>query len=190
VGVIYFGSLPNAWYGQNFGFDFSPIPDWAVGSYKGECGSAQAVSGVSIYTPGNFSDALVCGDTRLATGYSGCYARSITSGHDNRGDTDAGWDWDSGHVKAECSVREYVAGVAQDTSGHFNTVLCCAGSVNHRSCYTQAPASFATVSGAGPDFDPNTAGYNDIARCFNDGSYLAGASSGPGAIHKLLCCHP
>ncbi|HTA17957.1 MAG TPA: neprosin family prolyl endopeptidase [Polyangia bacterium] len=182
TGWIYFGDLTRTWGSSNFGFSFSPIGDWASGSYKGECGPGQAITGVSASS--SFSNALECGDVKLSPTYSGCYSRTITTGHDNRGDTDGGLDWDHGYTKDECSVHEYIAGVAQSTSGAFKTILCCAGSVNHNSCDVQKVGS-SSGYGSGPDFDVNF----PKARC-PDGQYAAGASSVPGGIHALYCCSP
>jgi hypothetical protein len=145
------------------------------------------VTGVS--TSGGHTHAITCDVQQLNTSYTGCYARSIASG-DNRGDTDGGWDWDPGFHKAECGANEYVAGLAQTTSGTFQSVMCCAGSpdvVQHYSCMTVSPATLESESPPqGPDFDPGSG--NQIASC-PLGFYLAGASTSPGPVHKLLCCY-
>jgi len=182
----YVGSVPDVWWGQDFGFQFSPIGDWFFGSYKGECQLGYPVTAVSSNTSGGNSHALMCGQQRLAmTTGADCYARPLGS-VDNRAFTDNGWDWDFGSVKVECESNFFVQGVAQSTSGTLDAILCCPGSVAHRSCNAEIFESSDSPSySGGPDWDPSS--YK--GQC-PSGKYVAGVSRRSGAAHGLLCCNP
>ena len=181
----YYGDIPKVWWNQHYGYGWSPVGDWAVGSWKGECPLGLPVYGVSSSTDGTHSNALLCGQDNLTPPSNGstCYARTVTSWNNNLGYTGDG-DWDVGYTKDECAVNEYVQGVAQDLSGNFNTILCCPG--------TPAPRHLACnaygVGFASADWDPG----NMWANCFGPTSYVAGVSrsTSGGGVHHILCCLP
>jgi len=136
---FYFGSTPNIFWGQNWQFNYSPIVDWASGSYKGECGQAgtvgHALNGISSSTgPQHQAHAIQCQPAEQSTLPGLCNGRSVAT-TDNRGTNDG--DWDIGYVKVECAANEYVQGVAQTTSGAISGLLCCPGLVQHHTCITQ-----------------------------------------------------
>jgi hypothetical protein len=181
----YIGNVPDVWWGQDFGFQFSPIGEWAYGSYKGECQLGYPVTAISSNTSGGNSHALVCGQQALTTSGAGCYARALGS-VDNRAFNDNGWDWDSGSLKVECESSFFVQGVAQSISGVLDAILCCPGSVAHRSCNAEIFESSDSPSyGGGPDWDP----LSYKGQCAG-GKYVAGVSRRSGAVHGLLCCTP
>jgi hypothetical protein len=181
---FYFGNTPKVWWGQNYGYQYSPIGDWASGKYKGECGLGQPIVGVS--NDWYNAHALVCNENMLPVNGNSCYAR-LFAGADNRGYTDNGWDWDVGLLKAECGLHEYVQGVAQDAAGTFQGVLCCPSSqITHSSCQTQTfywGDSVAEISL--PDWDPGFL----KGRC-PPGYFVEGASQGSpwGGVNSILCC--
>ena len=184
---FYFGDNPKVWWGQDYGMAYSPVGDWDAGYNKGECGYGQPLIAISnTLTDGN-SDAILCNENILpVTG--GCDTR-ILDGSDNRGDTDGGWDWDRGYLKAECDSNEYVQGVSQSYSGsgYLHGILCCPSSqISHSSCQTQTFYSSDSPGESGlADWDPNFLKGHCPA-----GWFVEGASQGPsGGVHSLLCCH-
>jgi hypothetical protein len=210
-GDTYYGDVTNVWWGTNSGFQFTPIGDWASGSYKGECGNiaansqtggvaeGQPVVGLSASTSEANSHGVLCGQVGIQpTGT--CYARALGSS-DNRGDTDSGsnfnghgGDWDYGFTKDECSAGEYVQGAAQGSgsngtvSGRFDSVLCCPGQVTHQTCTAQIfGTGNSPAYGNGPDWDPGF--FKGVCPT---GQYVAGVSraSTGGAVHGILCCNP
>jgi hypothetical protein len=188
-GLNFFADFPNIWFGQSVGLNFSKVGDWAPGAYKGECGTGNGVGqplvGIATATDTQSSHGFLCGQQTLTTTNGSCYARTITNAS-NLGTTD-GFDWDVGALKDECAANEYVQGVAQDTSGVFRTVLCCPGSVNHRSCTAEIFTSSNSPSYGSPDWD---VGY--LKGNCGAGKYVAGVARRPGhgAVDGLLCCLP
>ena len=151
---FYYGDAPAVFWGQNYGYNWSPVGDWIYGSCKGECGVGQPITGLSKDTGGsNEAHAILCGSATISTTGSSCYARTFDPGN-NQGYTDNGWDWDSGYYKAECGVSEFVQGIAQSTAGAVNAILCCPGSLSHSSCSAQVFYSGDSGGYAGTDWDP------------------------------------
>ena len=117
---FYLGNAPQVFWIQNYRYDWSPIGDWAGGSYKGQCKVGQPVTGLSKPTSGLTAHALRCGDADFP--YTGvgsstfCNYRAFGPNANpptNQGDTDNGVDWDGGYFKGECAANEYVSGFAQ-----------------------------------------------------------------------------
>jgi hypothetical protein len=194
---FYYGDEPTVFWGQNYGFQWSPISDWAVGSYKGECGitslGGSPITGVTAFTSGSHqAHAILCGDVTFPVTPSGCYVRRFDPGN-NQGSTGAP-DWDRGYYKADCRNTEYVSGVSQSGAGAENGILCCpASGLSHASCGTQtfyAQNSAAYYSSGSADFDWGF----DKGLC-PAGDYVAGVSavasgSNIGAPHAIWCCSP
>jgi hypothetical protein len=199
----YYGDVPGVFWGQNYGYQWSPIGDWAYGSYKGECGFGIQgnhsvgfpITGVTEYGwPSYRMHALLCGNASFSYPTS-CYARSFDPGN-NQGSTGAP-DWDYGYAKADCRNSEYVSGIAQSTSGSVNTILCCPGSGAHQSC---GPQIFYAQNS--PGYYQNNAGdwdYGYYNGSCPTGQYVAGVSAVvagspnggvPGAPHAIWCCTP
>jgi hypothetical protein len=192
---FYYGNVPSVFWGKNYGYQWAPNGDWAVGDYKGECGltsgNAQPLIGLSAYTGGSHqAHAVQCGTRTVATTPSSCYARKIPG--NNQGTSE---DWDPGYYKASCGANEFVLGVSQSGTGAVTGVLCCPGgtAVSHTSCSTQVlynQNSPAYYSNLGADWD---GGY-DKGQC-PSGQYVAGLSAVyagsqgvPMAPHAILCC--
>ncbi len=183
---FYVGDEPLVFWGQSINTTFSPIGTWASG-YVGECpasnGLGSPLTGVSRYQSGiGQAHAVLCGPEISVTS-SGCNARSFDPG-DSRGDTDNGVDWDPGFAKGECAANEFVAGVAQSTSGSVDSILCCPGSFTRASCEAQV---FATNNSPGwhePDWD-----YGFYKGECPAGQVAAGVSAS-GPPHALYCCTP
>jgi hypothetical protein len=185
---FYFGNAPRVFWGTNYGYGWSPIGDWASGSYKGECGiwqsgsKGQPMTGVSEYPSGSHqAHGLRCGITSFSTTGSSCVARTGYLGTSG--------DWDPGYDKLDCQSNEYVSGVAQSTSGTVNKVLCCPG-VTRTSCTTETFYAGNSIDYSSPDWD---AGYNK-GQC-PSGYDVRGiskvhySSDGVvGAPHRILCC--
>jgi hypothetical protein len=196
---FFYGDAPGTfWGGLDYGFRRQNWPsevDWAGGSYKGECGLGQPVTGLSKYG-GAPAHAVLCGTTTI-TNYSqaSCHGLPFYPSDNRSGMTDIPGlgDWDQSYVKGECAANEYVQGVAQNISGLLSTLYCCQGTVGHKSCDVQIfYSSNSPGYGSNPDWDP----YYYKGQC-PAGQYVAGvsavysASNGtPGAPHALLCCTP
>lgn len=196
------GYDPNTavWWNQSYDFNSPALADWNYGSYKGTCLTGEPVVGVSRYVNALQSHDVECGGARYATTASQCYLRSLKS-NDNRGDTDNGWDWDSGNYKLECASGEYVQGVSQSTSGQLDGILCCPGqsyiggraqALQHRNCDAQVFYNGPSPADSGPDWD-----YGYYKGQCPGGQYVSGISSPAytsvgaiGAAHGLLCCSP
>jgi hypothetical protein len=180
--LIFFGNTPNVWFGQNYGLQYSPIGDWDVGFYKGECGPGIPLVGISNYANGSASHAILCGQQIMRAGSGSCYrSRSMLF--------DDGFDWDPGFAKVECGGMDYVSGVAQSLSGTVDGVLCCPTTFppfdHHFSCTTEV---FGTTQnspsfGAGPDWD-----YGYYKGQCPLGKQIAGVSTTTHGVHALLCC--
>lgn len=192
------GDKPHVFWGQNYGFNWSPIGDWASGSYKGECGivgsSGQPVIGLSSYASGTHqAHAVLCGSRPVTTTGSSCYARMFDPGN-NQGSTGTP-DWDYGYWKADCRDNEYVAGVAQSTSGAVDSILCCPNSVAHSSCGSQifyGQNSSAYASNQSADFDYGYfKGVCPTGKHVEGVSAVANSANGVvGAPHAIWCCSP
>jgi hypothetical protein len=193
---FYYGNVPSVFWGTNYGYQWAPNGDWAVGDYKGECGltsgKAQPLIGLSAHTTGaHQAHAVECGSRTLTVSNpTSCYARKIPP--NSQGTSE---DWDPGYYKASCGVNEFVLGVSQSSAGAFTGVLCCPASsgATHTNCTTQVlynQNSSAYYTNSGADWD---AGY-DKGQC-PSGRYVAGvsalSSSSQGVLyapHAILCC--
>jgi hypothetical protein len=192
---FYYGNIPSVFWGTNYGYQWAPAGrDWAVGDYKGECGTTtdtgQALLGMSAYTGGvHQAHAVECSTRGVPITPSFCYARRIPPNRQGTSD-----DWDPGYYKASCAINEFVLGVSQSSAGALTGVLCCpGGTVLHNGCTTQVlynQNSSAYYSNGGADWD---AGY-DKAQC-PAGQYVAGvsalSSTSQGVLyapHAILCC--
>jgi len=192
-GRVYVGPLENSFSSSNYGYQWSPIGDWAYGSYKAECDYQAGVplKGVAAHTDGTATESILCGDYRQTVYSSGCYPRDFTNG-DNRG-PNGGWDpgpngdWDPGYVKGECGYEEVAAGIAQSTSHNLNTILCCPerGNTDHSWCTVETFGSSNSPSyGSGPDWAIGL--YKGVCPV---GKAVVGISrESSGAPHALLCC--
>ena len=122
------GGYCNQLYGLPFsGRDFratTSTGDWHPGSYKAECGLAQAVTGLSMFEGSHAPHAALCGDDASGSRYphAACRMLDFSSG-DNRSNTSIGDDWDQGYYKGECGTDEYVAGVSENESGSDQLTL-------------------------------------------------------------------
>jgi len=183
-------------WGRDFGVFHSPTnpSDWASGSYKGECDFGSPLVGISSFV-GAQAHAALCGSGPNSSKFpqnTGCYARSfgVGNGGNSNGDTADG-SWDPGNFYiGQCAANEFVAGVAQSTSGVVDALLCCPGSVTHKSCTTQVFANQNSSGFSGIDWDD---GY-DKGQC-PSGQYVAGVSeysttTSSGFPHALRCCTP
>jgi hypothetical protein len=171
--------------------------DWALNSYKAECGAGQALIGLSVGTSSNQAHAALCSPDSAATVHgaaTGCHTLNFAGG-------DGGMissDWDYGHYKAECAPTEFVAGVAQDTSGALTDILCCPGQVTHQACAALILGA-GEVREAGAEAASGDWDYGYYKGECSPGRYVAGVSrnvSGSGttpitgAAHGMLCCSP
>jgi hypothetical protein len=97
--------------------------DWDSGYFKGECGAAEYVAGVS-QTPAHQVDAILC--CAAPAPRASCTARVFANGDSRASGTDTG-DWDYGDFKGECGAGHYVAGVSRSASsdGAPHAILCC-----------------------------------------------------------------
>jgi hypothetical protein len=193
---FYYGNVPNVFWGQNHGYQWTPVGDWSYGNYKGECGMNGASKGIplvglSAYTGGSHqAHAVQCAATTVSTTGSSCYARMFDP-NNNQG---LAGDWDVGFYKANCAANEYVQGVSQSTAGRINGILCCPSiQATHNYCttevlYNQNSSSFYTNGTVDWDwgFDKGQCSY---------GKYVAGVSANysssqgvVGAPHAIECC--
>jgi hypothetical protein len=161
--------------------------DWRPFSFKAECGSRQAVTGLSVSPSTGKAHAARCGaDDAARFPHASCETLVFDQG-DRRRDSSTG-DWAPGYFKGECRENGYVAGVSQTTSLRVDAILCCAGDVRKRSCSTvEVRGKDDRESGAQGDWDLG----HWKGEC-GPGRYVAGVSRGPtsGAPHRLLCCSP
>jgi hypothetical protein len=124
---------------------------------------------------------LMCGAPQINFRPSGCHDISYQS---------AAYDWDFGHLKADCAANEYMSGIARDSQGggELDSILCCPGAglnVDHRTdCDRQIFYAGNSPGYAALDWDPGF----DKGQC-PAGEYAAGLSAVPGAPgpHALLC---
>ncbi len=161
--------------------------DWRPFAYKAECGSKQAVTGLSVATSTGAAHAARCGpDNAVRFPHATCVARVFEAG-DARGTVSTG-DWDFGFYKGECAKDEYVAGISQTTTKKLTSILCCRGAVQHAAC--------AALDLQGKDSrEAGTSGDWDVGYWKGEcgpGRYVAGASRSvsDGKPHRLLCCAP
>ncbi|MBN1610263.1 MAG: neprosin family prolyl endopeptidase [Polyangiaceae bacterium] len=188
---FFYGNTPAVFWDQNYGYQWSPIGDWLGGSYKGECGLGQPITGLSKYTSGQHQGhAILCGSKTISnvTG-SSCYVRDFSSGDSRAPNTGTG-DWDRNYFKGECASNEFVQGIGQTTSGKVYAILCCPGTVAHQSCGAQTFYSRDSSGYSGNDWDPQFFKGQCPA-----GKYVSGVSSVArrrygvvGAPHAILCC--
>lgn len=189
---FYYGMAPEAFWGQNWGSNFSPTNplDWSWNNYKGECGPQVAITGVSRSASAIWTHGIQCGQGLIANNESGCYERNMYQ-YDNRGDNDNGWDWDPNNYKDECAANEFVQGIAQTQSGHLAGILCCPGNVTHQNCSAQVfyNGNSSAFTSSSPDWDL----YYYKGQCTGS-QYVAGISTpddaNVGAAHAVLCCSP
>jgi hypothetical protein len=182
--LIFFGDKPNVWFGQNSGYEYSPIGDWDGNNFKGECGPGIPLMGISNYADGSASHAILCGQQVMPAGTGSCsFTRS-------RLFDDGGWDWDPGFVKVECGGKDYVSGVSQSLSGNPDGLLCCPAFFppfinNHFNCTTEVfgTSQNSPSYGAGPDWD-----FGFYKGQCPLGKEIAGVSKTSNGIHALLCC--
>jgi hypothetical protein len=167
------------------GWAGEPAADWDTSAYNATCTFHQAVTGLSYATTGTFAHAALCSSMSLL-GNSG----AVLSGPTDQRRESRNGDWDAGHVKYECGLNEYVAGVGQFPQGVFRSVLCKASPMNAggtSGCETRNVAvpddRGSTAEG---DWDP---GYYK-AQC-SAGKVVVGVSVSrtSGKAHRLLCCN-
>jgi hypothetical protein len=164
--------------------------DWEFGSYKAECSSNGAVTGLSENPSTGVAEAVFCTDQPAATTafpHQSCSTVDFSAG-DNRRTTTTG-DWDFGFPKGECDTNEYVAGVAQTPGGEVDALLCCPGNVTHQNCtphyYYNGDSREDTGSG---DWD-----FGYYKGDCGPGRYVAGVARNtragqPGGPDAILCC--
>jgi hypothetical protein len=159
--------------------------DWAPDEFMGECGSLQAVVGLST-TLGHMASAVLCtrdDDMYKHGAASGCHAVALAA-------TTMGNDWDVGFSKGECAQGEFMAGVAQSKTGELTRILCCPGPVKKQACARQvmwdSDGREAGAAASTGDWD-----YLHFKGECAPGRYVAGVSrtmmSG-GLAHAILCC--
>jgi hypothetical protein len=194
-GRVYVGPLQASFYSSNYGYQYSSIGDWAVGSYKAQCDYQVGVplKGVASRTDGSATQSILCGDY-IQSGYAGtCYARSFAGGDNRPGLESTQWDpgpnhdWDQGYVKGECGYMEVATGISQSSTHKLNSILCCAerGNVDHNSCTVEKFESSNSPSyGSGPDWAIGL--YKGVCPV---GKAVVGISrKSTGAAHAILCC--
>jgi endoglucanase len=101
--------------------------DWAPGYLKTECAVGEAVVGLS-QTQDLLDHAIagvLCAPGPAFVAAGGACQSVIADDADDRR-SPAGGDWDSGHSKAQCGDREYVAGVSL-SGDMLHSLLCCPG---------------------------------------------------------------
>lgn len=192
-------------WGKNFGYSQTPYTqnngDWAPGSYKGECHSGQALTGISKYTSGAAAHAVMCSSVWDSANFmenSSCTPLYFDHGYGTVGNVQ--WyvdpppvgDWDYGYYKAECGSNMFVGGVSQSTSGIVNGILCCTpspGSVTHKNCHGELVNSTLNAIPY-PSYDWDNGYYK--ATCPATPAYVAGVSADThsGQVHSILCCDP
>jgi hypothetical protein len=161
--------------------------DWAPGEFIGECGSLQAVVGVSA-TLGHMASAILCtldDDIYKHGATSACHAVAFAPSMGAPGN-----DWDVGFTKGECPQGEFMAGVAQSKTGELTRILCCPGPVKKQACARQvmwdADGREAGAAAASGDWD-----YFHIKGECAPGRFVAGISRTAmtgGLPHAILCC--
>jgi len=164
--------------------------NWAPNSYKAECGSYQAMIGLSVDVSISRAHAALCTPDSAATtphgAATGCHALHFANNDVGTIST----DWDLNYYKAECATTEFVAGVAQATTGEITDVLCCPGAVTHQSCNALMLGS-GDVREPGAEAASGDWDYGYYKGECAPGRYVAGVSravSGP-AAHGILCCN-
>ena len=175
---------------------FTTTPDWAPGHYKAECPQSQGGLGLSVDTSPDptlrRARALYCGRefTTYFNPHSNCRSLNVSS-------SSVGWstDWDPSFFKGECNSGEYVAGVAQSTSGALTHLLCCPGTGLGKTACAKLTVNSTNVNEDGA-FSWHWDAPNQItppsaeAEC-GAGRYMAGVSRYPnatGAGHAIYCC--
>jgi hypothetical protein len=171
-------SYGGAFWGNNFGFYWSPIGDWASGSYKGECQPQQPLIGLSLYTTGTHNPhAVMCGSASPSSNgglqfpQSGCQSVAIASGNTT---------W--------CPSGDYVAGVAQSESGVPDALLCCPGTgTNGFYCWNQGFSS-ANMANSWTPYDWDWGYWK--AEC-SAGNFMGGVETNSSAqLTDIECCGP
>jgi hypothetical protein len=200
---FYFGNVPGVFWGNDYGDSWSPTnpKDWASGSYKGQCGDGVPVTGLSEYPSGQRqAHAVKCGGNYSFTPNN---ASCVVEAFNSDDIANPSWDWDVGDLKAECPATYYVQGVAQNSAGLLDAILCCPSgqnwSVSPSNCSTQVLYQQNSPGFSGyADWDY---GYNkaDCPMTTRNGvitpttQLVAGVSahlgSSPvGGPHAILCC--
>jgi hypothetical protein len=159
--------------------------DWRYGFWKAEVGDAEVMTGLSMSASTGRAHAALARGGSDGWRYPHNSCRVVTFAW---GDAGATWDWSSGRFKGECARNEYVAGVAQSTSGQMDSLLCCPGSVAKNSC---TPKQFEW----GDSREASNSGDWDATYFKGEcgtGRYVAGVSRDPssGRPSTLLCCTP
>jgi hypothetical protein len=174
--------------------------DWAVGSYKGQCNSGDAIKGIAATAigirPDTRAHSVLCEqDFGVGSGGLGQFGsettHSMTNGDDRAG-TGTG-DWDVGYTKAECAGYEAVTGIAQtgDSSLNMTTVLCTW--IEREFGSSDSGCSTLPFSSVSDNRLDTSSGDWAVGYSKNECSptqVLRGVSSDPntGAIHAILCC--
>ncbi len=144
------------------GYDSSVCGDWAWGSYKTQCPKGYGVIGVSQTATGS-SSALhhtICASdpAQHFAQNSSCHGVLFPlSGSNPSGNNPNPWgslfDFDQYYYKIECASGEYVAGVAETTTGRPSGILCCPFSGINTSSYEEFFANQNSTDYASPDWD-------------------------------------
>jgi hypothetical protein len=188
-------------WGQNFGWDWSPVGDWAGGAYKGECQSGEPLIGISEYTASpNQGHAVLCASgvaetpttTKFRPNFAAFPQNSSCSplSFDGRGGILNNYgthgNWDPGSYVGECAPGSFVAGVSQSTSGRLQSLLCCPGNGLPEVATATKEAMPSNVPGIDWDYTYWK------AQCQTAGQYIIGVSATPntGATHAILCATP
>src|SRR4051794_17129970 len=138
LGVITAWSLvalaAKATFAMDTGVDqrgFTGDGDWDVGRPKTECGTASAVTGVSVNPTNGISHSILC------QGPQGGNSNFVTVDYglgDKRLDSSTG-DWDPGYTKGECGHNQRVVGMSEDSVFGQLSRLQCATSGLTQSCH-------------------------------------------------------
>jgi hypothetical protein len=126
--------------------------------------------------------ALYCGSdfTSYFSPRTSCHAVNFSSSSVWNGVV----DWDVGYYKGECNSGEYVAGVAQSTSGALTHLLCCTGTALAKtSCATLTMTGTNTSNEPG---DPTAYGWDPRNALGDPGNALAPRQPSPG----MTTCGP
>jgi hypothetical protein len=196
----------------NTGLYYSPAGDgvsWDNGSDTATCPLLAnqllgiPMSGVSENPSSRVTHAVQCGSpvngwiegTQTVQNASSSSCRVLAlSDTDDRGysgplDPGTNGDWDPGYYKAECAQDEYVLGLALNSSGWVDGILCCNGGMLHDSCDAQVFSNSNSKAYSLPDWD-----YGYYKGQCPPSQYVAGISTpafsqqATGTPHAILCC--
>jgi beta-glucanase (GH16 family) len=169
--------------------------EWDQGFYKGDCGAAAALNGLSTNVSGGVPHAMLC--TNYGSQFSGNLTATlsdVSTAEHRRATRDVyvvgQTDWDNGYYKTECALNEYVSGISQDPStGNIHGVRCASAPMSSNGtagCETHLVTQEDRGYSGDGDWDN---GYYK-GEC-GWGKSVVGVSASPSSRkpHKILCCN-